>query len=208
MINTSSEIKSIYENAKEALKSIENVSIIVLIGILLRCIYPNKFASVLKMIEGEVLSLIISIFDLLFVSSLFLTCITMILVIIFWVLWKGNDIYSETTKKYDEKMRERLELFHRFTLGCDIRFISLSQWVVIFYGILFILDTNKFQEYTRPLENIINRLNNFNLFDIILIVSFIIIICRVLFRLLERIFYKYLYLHPVNIKGKNYSNNE
>ena len=40
MINTSSEIKSIYENAKEALKSIENVSIIVLIGILLRCIYP------------------------------------------------------------------------------------------------------------------------------------------------------------------------
>lgn len=196
MINSSSGLKDLYDDIKETLKSIKVVSITTFIGVFFRVVYPEKFQTILEIIDGEMLKFMVSIIDLLFASYLLLACITMILGIIFWLLWKICDGYSNKKRLFHEEMISLLDTLQRSFYGCDIRFINLSQWVIAFFGILFVLDVDKFLTYINPLKQIGNN-QDFKLYEVFFMIAFIIIMLRAVVRLAKKIFYKYLYFHPL-----------
>jgi len=99
-------------------------------------------------------------------------------------------------KVYDEKMGNIRNMLQRGFYGSDIRFINLSEWVMVFFGLLFVLDMDKFLSYINPLKQIVDN-QDFKLYEVFIVMVFTIIVLRIINRLAKGIFYKYLYLQPL-----------
>ncbi|PAB60987.1 hypothetical protein [Anaeromicrobium sediminis] len=194
MISSSDELKNLYKDVKDALQSIEVISIVAIVGIFFKTVFPSKFQTILSIVNHDFINLIVSIADLLFASFLFLASVVFIFGIIICLLLLGMEAYCDKTNSYDEDMRMRLDTIRRGFYGAKIRFLILSQWVVLFSGILYILDGDKFLEYITPLKKIVHS-SDIQFHEISFMVVLSIIILEVLARMSIKIFYRYLYLY-------------
>lgn len=199
MLNTTSEIKSLYNDLKGAIKSPEALLSIVLAGIIIKYLLPNKISEAKGILSQKLLVTIQTIIDVTFLFNA-VFCSMLLIIWFFYSIIYTIYYFLSDKYKHNEYLIEKFHFYHRAYLGTGLRFLFLSRWLIILFCLLVLFDDSRINDYITYVKN---ELYSDNVIALIVVLIILLTLLKSVWHLLASIFYKYLYLQP---RGKKDSN--
>lgn len=192
------DIKYIYKDILDSLKSPEKTGGVLILLLLYKNISAESFLRIMKMIIDK-FEFVIDILEAFLIITMISWIISIILVLIYglaYILY--NQVYlGKFVKTMSDKQHSLAYDIHNYFAGSQRFLVKCGMWVLIFGGYLYLLDYNKAIKYIEML-NIFNSVNStfYNVFVManILLLS-ISSIC-----LIHDILFAFFYLKHANVK--------
>lgn len=192
------DLKYIYTDILNNLKSPEKTGGILILLTLYKFFSASKFVESINIFIDK-FEFVIDLLETLFVSSLIACSISVLLIIIFGVLYIFmRKVYINIIiKECSDKHIEWVDVLRRYFIGSQFFAVKAGMWVSIFCGYLNLLDTERVKVYINLLNIKNNNLCTF--LDILIII--VIFNCFIsVITIIKNILREFFYLKHIKIK--------